>query len=299
MARTVDHISGGRLILGIGAGWFQRDYDEYGYDFGTAGTGSPTWRRRCRGSAAGWAQLNPPPTRRHPDPRSAAAARRKTLRFTAEHADIWHGFGDAATSRARTPILDEHCARRRPRPGARSSARSASRQPPDQVADALVDAGVSAVHRRGRRAGLRPGSAPPVAAVARRAAVHGLACAGEGDPITIDSAGILPCRPALPARRFCWGRCAMPSGHASTSAAWSVPKGEPGADEEPLAAAVLRVRARSWAPCVSRVGSGNGIRAGGRPRRERRPRHAPTGGDRLHLTSIGTSVYCADLGNEC
>ncbi|KAE8762889.1 LLM class F420-dependent oxidoreductase [Georgenia thermotolerans] len=141
MARTVDHISGGRLILGIGAGWFEKDYDEYGYDFGTPGTrlralaeALPRIRRR-------WDRLNPPPTRDIPI-LVGGGGEKKTLRYTAEHATIWHTFGDAATLRHKSAVLDGHCADVGRDPAEIERSVGVSR-PPEEVGEELVAAGAS------------------------------------------------------------------------------------------------------------------------------------------------------------
>src|SRR4051812_1472578 len=142
MARTVDHISDGRLILGIGAGWFEKDYDQFGYQFGTAGGRIADLAQALPRIKARWAASNPVPTRDIPV-LIGGGGERKTLRVVAEHADAWHSFGDVDTLTRKSAILDEHG-----EAVGRDTATLVERSvgvgsAPEEVADALVEAGAT------------------------------------------------------------------------------------------------------------------------------------------------------------
>jgi len=110
MATTVDQLSGGRFVFGLGAGWFERDYAEYGYDFGETRDrvrllkeSLPRIKRRIE-------KLRPGPAGRMPI-LIAGGGEQVMLRLVAEHAQMWNTIGSADQYAHKSRVLDDWCVR--------------------------------------------------------------------------------------------------------------------------------------------------------------------------------------------
>ena len=146
MARTLDHISAkdggtGRFIFGTGSGWFERDYDEYGYEFGTAGQRLDALAEALPRIEERWSKLNPAPTRKIPV-LIGGGGEKKTLRIVAQHADIWHSFTPVEDLPRKLGILAEH-GEAVGRDVSEIEVSNELRGADEATADALLEAGVT------------------------------------------------------------------------------------------------------------------------------------------------------------
>jgi F420-dependent oxidoreductase-like protein len=127
LATTLDHISGGRTVLGIGAGWFGREHEAFGLDFG-AGFGERLDRleeavdlieRLLAGERITHhgrfyrmvdAVCEPRPIQARLPILIGGSGREKTLRTVARHADMWNAYASQERVTESLAILRERCA---------------------------------------------------------------------------------------------------------------------------------------------------------------------------------------------
>jgi alkanesulfonate monooxygenase SsuD/methylene tetrahydromethanopterin reductase-like flavin-dependent oxidoreductase (luciferase family) len=125
MATTLDHISGGRAILGLGGAWFELEHRVFGFDFGSSTGERLDWLDEAAmivramldgGPASGRAvyradavRNNPPPLQRRLPFLIGGAGERKTLATVARYADIWNVGGDVETVRHKDEVLRRWC----------------------------------------------------------------------------------------------------------------------------------------------------------------------------------------------
>jgi alkanesulfonate monooxygenase SsuD/methylene tetrahydromethanopterin reductase-like flavin-dependent oxidoreductase (luciferase family) len=127
LVTTLDHISGGRAILGIGGAWFEKEHTEYGIDFGASPGTRLTWMDEAasamRGLLDGEAVTSPPggryrfdqlrmlpgPVQDHLPIMIGGSGEKKTLRSVAKYADMWNAMGSVEKLRHKVSILRVHC----------------------------------------------------------------------------------------------------------------------------------------------------------------------------------------------
>jgi alkanesulfonate monooxygenase SsuD/methylene tetrahydromethanopterin reductase-like flavin-dependent oxidoreductase (luciferase family) len=125
---TIDHISDGRAILGIGGAWFELEHRAFGIDFGSGfgrrldwlAEAVPAIRSLLDGGEVtsdadgryrfDHLRLAPRPVQPHLPIMIGGGGERKTLRIVARHADIWNVFGSPETVAHKDEILRGHCA---------------------------------------------------------------------------------------------------------------------------------------------------------------------------------------------
>ncbi len=128
MATTLDHVSGGRAILGLGAAWFQYEHTAHGLDFGHTPGERLAWLDESAaairtvldgGSATSKPDAHyaftdlrqePLPVQKRLPLMIGGAGERKTLRTVAKYADMWNTSGSPEKLRHKMDVLDQHCA---------------------------------------------------------------------------------------------------------------------------------------------------------------------------------------------
>lgn len=125
-AATTDRIAGGRLVLGLGAGWQQNEHEAYGIDFATTGerlarleeacavVKGLTTQERTTFHGAHYtltdAPLAPKPVQDPMPLLVGGGGERVTMRIAATYADEWNVWGSPETLRHKISVLERHCA---------------------------------------------------------------------------------------------------------------------------------------------------------------------------------------------
>jgi alkanesulfonate monooxygenase SsuD/methylene tetrahydromethanopterin reductase-like flavin-dependent oxidoreductase (luciferase family) len=127
LATTLDHVSNGRAVLGLGGAWFEREHDAFGIDFGTSVGARLDWldeaagliRRLLDGKTVTHdgpryhlvdAICRPVPVQAHLPILIGGHGPKKTLRAVARHADAWNTSGYVEEITERVRMLEAHCA---------------------------------------------------------------------------------------------------------------------------------------------------------------------------------------------